>query len=117
MKNIFLIILFSILSASVSNAGVESFIIHRVDGSISVTCYSSLDPFTIMRELKMDKKDITFLKNVSLPIWVTFNGKNIGSIISEDKRIKGINVKQEEREKILKFRDFLETGINESSKE
>lgn len=95
-------------------AGIESIFIKGIKFTDNgkeylVTTYKSIDPWIVMDEVYVPGDQVVFLKTLNPPIWITFkNREEIGSILSEGKRMKGSNLKEEEKQKILKFREYLE---------
>ena len=95
-------------------AGIESIFIKGIKFTdhgkeYLITTYSNTDPWVVMDEVYVPGDQVVFLKTLNPPIWITFkNREEIGSILSDGKRMKGENLKQGEKEKILKFREYLE---------
>lgn len=105
--------LFTFIFLSISTAKIESIFIEGVqfspkDDGYNVVVYSSIDPFVIMAERFVSKDRIDFLKGCKPPIWITFKDNKVTTIITDGKRMRGENLKDTERDKILQFRNSLE---------
>lgn len=100
--------LFALIGLSNASAGVESFILNRSDGGYRVTAYSQTDPWIILFDKTVKSSQVTFLLDWAKPVWITFKNGDVSTIISGDRRLKGSNLKYEERWKIIRFREMLE---------
>lgn len=99
---------FVLIGCGNTYAIVESFILKRSDGEYNVTVYSQTDPWIISFEKTIKASQVTFLMDWAKPIWITFKDGDVATIVSEGKKMRGSNLKDEERWKIIRFRDLLE---------
>lgn len=111
--------IFTILFISISSAKIESLFFKGIsfvgkDDGYNVIIYDNIDPWTIVAERFVRRDEVDFLKDCKPPIWITFKGDNdIATVITDGKKMRGENMKDLEKAKILKFRQYLQDNLNE----
>lgn len=73
-----------------------------------IICYSSLSPAQIEKKVYVSKSQVKFLKGVPAPIWITFKDGRIATVLAENTKVKGENLKAEQQIMILQFKEALE---------
>lgn len=110
MKKYILLTLFITISsyAEIQSIFIEGVKLDESQKGFNVVCYKSIDPWIIMSKTFVADDLVDFLKGCKPPIWITFKDDKVATILCDGKRMKGENLKDSEKEKILKFRKYLE---------